>query len=390
MSPTVEPRVWWLSLGMNDLGRMQCSEEVVVIGILRVVEEILTRKPGAKIVINSMLPMADIRGGIYPLMSDYRDAFRQYKGRPVLVNPALIARNPGATNAAASSGPYKRPPTTTTALANRVSKTPKGVNKGPPGAIKKGPPPVPAKKTPPSSSSATEKPTKEKPSGRLLKEKIKEKIKEAEKDKKTENVKETVNKKKTAQKKVKSDEASDGDVTTGKDTKSKVEKKLEKKYLKKIKKDPINPKIDFGKTKIKARDPTKVFVKPSRLPLWTSIHAINEELRKFADKNDQVTFFDATEIFAEREEGSKYVLMSERISIRGHPTELGFELWYEAMATKLKAMLEKDDIKLKEELDSKAKKDKEDGEKSPADDAKQTDQSKGGADENGYTGGDRV
>ena len=394
---------------MNDLGRMQCSEEVVVMGILRVVEEILTRKPGAKIVINSMLPMADLRGGVYPLLTDYRDAFRQYKGRPVLVNPTLIARNPRATITNVSDTakqndflvPYKRPETTTTALDHRASITSKGLNKVPPGlnkkgtppaAAKKSPPPAAAKTTPPISSSTAEKPKKEKSSGRVLKKKVKETIKDKEKGKDKETVKDKENRKETKakRKKVDSDETPDGDTTTEKNAESKEESKLEKKYLKKVKKDPVNPKIDFGKTKVKARDPTKVFVKPSRLPLWTSIHAINNELIKFADKHDEVTFFDATNIFAEKEEGSKYVLMSDRISIRGHPTELGFELWHAAMYAKLTKMLEKDDVDLKQELDAKAKKDKEGGDKSPAGDVKQTNQSKGGAQENGYSGGDRV
>jgi hypothetical protein len=55
------PKVWWLVLGMNDLTRMQCSEEIVVLGILRVVEEIMLRKPDALIVVNSLLPMIDYR-----------------------------------------------------------------------------------------------------------------------------------------------------------------------------------------------------------------------------------------------------------------------------------------------------------------------------------------
>ena len=48
MPESFSPPVWWLSLGMNDLARMQCSEEVVIMGILRVVEEIRLRKPDAK------------------------------------------------------------------------------------------------------------------------------------------------------------------------------------------------------------------------------------------------------------------------------------------------------------------------------------------------------
>jgi lysophospholipase L1-like esterase len=68
------PKVWWLVLGMNDLTRMQCSEEIVVLGVLRVVEEIRLRKPDAKIVINSLLPMINYQdGSVEPKMADVAD-----------------------------------------------------------------------------------------------------------------------------------------------------------------------------------------------------------------------------------------------------------------------------------------------------------------------------
>lgn len=67
------PKVFWLVLGMNDLTRMQCSEEIVVLGILRVAEEIRLRKPDAKIVINSLLPMIDYQ----------RNDVRKKKDEPV-------------------------------------------------------------------------------------------------------------------------------------------------------------------------------------------------------------------------------------------------------------------------------------------------------------------
>ncbi|GAX20241.1 hypothetical protein FisN_15Lh279 [Fistulifera solaris] len=70
----VRPKIWWISLGMNDLARMGCSEEIVVLGILRVVEEIMEQQPAAHIVINSVLPMVNVRGGAYPLVTDYEDA----------------------------------------------------------------------------------------------------------------------------------------------------------------------------------------------------------------------------------------------------------------------------------------------------------------------------
>ena len=61
----LNPKIWWLVLGTNDLAMKQCSEEVVLMGILRIVEEILDKKPDAKIVINSILPMSsDIQGRV--------------------------------------------------------------------------------------------------------------------------------------------------------------------------------------------------------------------------------------------------------------------------------------------------------------------------------------
>jgi len=65
MPDYLNPKIWWLVLGTNDLAMKQCSEEVVLMGILRVIEEILERKPDAKIVVNSILPMSsDIKGRV--------------------------------------------------------------------------------------------------------------------------------------------------------------------------------------------------------------------------------------------------------------------------------------------------------------------------------------
>jgi lysophospholipase L1-like esterase len=64
MPPDLNPRIWWIGVGTNDLGATQCSEEVTLLGILRVVEEILNRKPDARIVINSILPMSQEKSGI--------------------------------------------------------------------------------------------------------------------------------------------------------------------------------------------------------------------------------------------------------------------------------------------------------------------------------------
>lgn len=51
------PKVWWLGIGINDLTMKGCSEEVVLLGILRVVEEIQKLHPDDVVVINSLLPV---------------------------------------------------------------------------------------------------------------------------------------------------------------------------------------------------------------------------------------------------------------------------------------------------------------------------------------------
>lgn len=52
----LQPKVFWILIGTNDLGNTWCSPDATVLGILRVVEEIRRRRPGAIIVINSIMP----------------------------------------------------------------------------------------------------------------------------------------------------------------------------------------------------------------------------------------------------------------------------------------------------------------------------------------------
>lgn len=54
----LSPRVWWINIGINDLLSNYCSEEITIMGILRVVEEFIYKQDGATIVINSVLPVA--------------------------------------------------------------------------------------------------------------------------------------------------------------------------------------------------------------------------------------------------------------------------------------------------------------------------------------------
>ena len=121
---------------------------------------------------------------------------------------------------------------------------------------------------------------------------------------------------------------------------------MNKRLRDRIKHDKINP-ILRDKASFKRRDPTKLFIKQTDTPLWPAISVINNNLRRFCEKHPHVTFFDATDIFAERTERGVYILKSDMISVRGHPTEAGFRAWEDVVASKLKYMLKDKPAKVK-------------------------------------------
>lgn len=63
MPPGLDPKVWWIGIGINDLLLNECSEKAVVLGVLRVAEEIRLARPNAVVVINSVLPIQTNRWG---------------------------------------------------------------------------------------------------------------------------------------------------------------------------------------------------------------------------------------------------------------------------------------------------------------------------------------
>ncbi len=60
---TLNPSVFWLIIGTNDIGRTWCSPEMVVIGVIRNVEEILYQKSSALVVVNGLLPRSFNKDG---------------------------------------------------------------------------------------------------------------------------------------------------------------------------------------------------------------------------------------------------------------------------------------------------------------------------------------
>jgi len=58
MPPALKPKVWWVLIGTNDLGSDSCSGDSIVVGNIRIIEEIRRQNPNTPIVINSVLPRA--------------------------------------------------------------------------------------------------------------------------------------------------------------------------------------------------------------------------------------------------------------------------------------------------------------------------------------------
>jgi len=63
MPKSLNPKVWWLLIGTNDISDLECVEEIIELGIIRVVEEILYQKPNSTVVINGILPRTDSKDG---------------------------------------------------------------------------------------------------------------------------------------------------------------------------------------------------------------------------------------------------------------------------------------------------------------------------------------
>jgi hypothetical protein len=205
-----------------------------VIGILRVVEEILERRPNARIVINSLFPMTAFRGGSYPVISDFEDSF-------ILLGSGRRKLRPSKQKHTPTSAPVALTDEDIAELAEKEEQL---------------------------------------------------RDQQAKKDARRKHTHSTV--------------------------------------------DPVM--LDQSTVhKYKYGTP---FVEPSDKPLWTSIRAINKELRKFAEKNDRVYFFDATDLFTRKaDQKNSYKLLTDRISIRGHPTESGFQVWEDAMVQTLERIL---------------------------------------------------
>jgi lysophospholipase L1-like esterase len=61
----LNPKVWWILIGTNDV-HINCSDDSVVAGNLGIVQELQQRRPESTIVINSILPRSQPTDGFPP------------------------------------------------------------------------------------------------------------------------------------------------------------------------------------------------------------------------------------------------------------------------------------------------------------------------------------
>jgi len=96
MPEDLNPKVWWINIGIFDLARHECSAQVVLLGILRIVEEIRNKKPDAFIVIGGILPASTFnkKKRFQRLKNRDRGVFKSFSSQNVwpfiaIINQAL-------------------------------------------------------------------------------------------------------------------------------------------------------------------------------------------------------------------------------------------------------------------------------------------------------------
>jgi lysophospholipase L1-like esterase len=63
LANNLNPKVWWILIGTNDLDVDHCSIESIVAGIYTIIQEIQRRRPTTQIIVNSILPRTNSRDG---------------------------------------------------------------------------------------------------------------------------------------------------------------------------------------------------------------------------------------------------------------------------------------------------------------------------------------
>ena len=307
LNPEFDPPFWWIVLGMEDLARYRCSEEIVIMGILRIVEEIRKFKPHAKIIVNGLFPMTKLRSAeLEPI--DFIDAERNtrtgvhthYENHRQLGrrNNNKMKQQNGNDNGNGNDGQTEQQelPVSNKQKAKRFKQN------------------------------MTQR-SKER--YQMLKEKHSDQQQQIIEQIKTINADKSLSKSK---KKERTQELQDT-LNEVKDRHHHMEDVM-KKYIINVNKDKYNPLMKEQHTFHKDNffhhhDGSKK--NDREIPVWTAIHEINKELHDFCKRTDNVVFYDPTPLFtqsgADSGSNAPMTLLTDYMSVRGHPTREGYKLW---------------------------------------------------------------
>jgi hypothetical protein len=284
LNQNFDPPFWWIVVGMEDLARFKCSEEIVIMGILRIVEEIKKFKPHAKIIINGLFPMTSLRSA-EPEPLDFIDAEREEKQHESNNNNRRHLADVPVENGSGMAY-NKNAKTYKAKMALRVKKRYDVVKQN---------------------HEIQEKEIQDKITQTRENKDLSKKDKQAKLDELREQLKAMKQQHRKMQKAI-----------------------LE--YLKKTREDKFNPEMKENHTFHK--DNLFHHHKDRQIPVFTAIHAINNELHSFCRRTEHVTFYDPTSLFTESN-GDRTTLLTDYISPRGHPTEEGYKLWLNDIQIKL-------------------------------------------------------
>ena len=300
-----DPPFWWIVVGMEDLARFKCSEEIVIMGVLRIVEEIKKVKPDAKIIINGLFPMTMMRT-FQPQVVDFVDAERN-RGGDRRGRRQLGKDRSRLDRSRADRGRHQE--------REHKGDHDRRDGHGRPHWGHHGPkPPQKAKEF----KQNMKKRTKERldqlrDANRLDEQNLRQYIKNVRNDKT-----------------ISDDERSDILRDSRKQLTSMIKDHRKKEqnimlYLENLQKDTYNPVMKEAHTFHK--DNAFHHHHDRQIPVWTAIHEINTKLHDFAKVTSHVTFYDPTPLFTEDSDRGKKILLTDYMSPRGHPTREGFKLW---------------------------------------------------------------
>jgi hypothetical protein len=352
LNDNFNPPVWWLVIGMEDLARYKCSEDIVIMGILRIVEEIKNFKPDAKIVINGLFPIMSLRlvanrsGSITTSNSKSRSNSNSNSNAKSISSSSSNSK---------SNSKYASKSNVATQEIDFIDATRKHHNH---------------EKNDRRQSDRKKNDRKHKENKhehhnrhhnrhnrRELRNKSdRKKDKELkhdllnELDSKFKNVKQTHKEQErmifndiseTKRNKHLSKEEKHKQVKELISTYSRMRKDHHETqqgiidYMEEIKKERYNPvmkeKHTFHKDNLFHHHKHNSL----HIPVWTAVTEINKQLHTFCKNTDQVAFYDPTPLFTIKTENGDMKLLTDLMSPRGHPTKEGYKVWLNDIQRKI-------------------------------------------------------